>query len=435
MQVKNNKNIEVLFLTQYFPPEVGAPQTRIYELTQKLSNRGYNVKVLTTFPNYPKGKIFTEYKDKNKFIFEEKYNDIKIYRSFIYETKNNSFIEKIIAQLSFAFSSFIAFTYLFLTKKIKPNLCIVESPPLFIAFSAILIRLFFKIPYVFNVADIWPDAAIDLKILKNKFLIKIALFIEYLAYHFSNKVVTVTRGFLKDIIKKGILSNKVTLLPNGVDINLFSPEKLIQNKLEFEKNKNLLIEKLEIDVTKKIVLCSGTLGMSHKIDSLLYIAKEFENDMNVTFLIVGDGSEREYFINLANKLNLKNVIFKMPIKKELMPYLIFLSTVCVCSLMDTPSFNGRILARTYEYMAMGKPLLVLASGEMCALILTANAGFTAHPNDIKDATLKLKQILDNKNLQETFGKNAKKFVTLNFSRDKICDGWEKLINTIHNNIN
>ncbi|HNY12252.1 MAG TPA: glycosyltransferase, partial [Candidatus Wallbacteria bacterium] len=150
--------MRILFLTQYFPPEVGAPQTRIYELANKLMERGHDVRILTAFPNYPTGIVPEEY--RGRFFAREEYKGIKVYRSYIYETPNSGFFKRLIAQLSFAFSSFLAFIRI--KNEFHPEMSVVESPPLFAAFTAILMRFLFGVRYIFNVADIWPDAAVDL---------------------------------------------------------------------------------------------------------------------------------------------------------------------------------------------------------------------------------------------------------------------------------
>jgi len=382
--------------------------------------RGHDVRILTAFPNYPTGIVPEEY--RGRFFAREEYKGIKVYRSYIYETPNSGFFKRLIAQLSFAFSSFLAFIRI--KNEFHPEMSVVESPPLFAAFTAILMRFLFGVRYIFNVADIWPDAAVDLGMLKNTHLIRLAEMLEMAAYYFSDAVVTVTRGFFKDIVRKGVPSGRVFLLPNGVDTAIFSPERA-GNDEEFIRRRAEFFEKFGLE-GKFVVLCAGTLGLSHKIELLLEVAKRFKGNDKIKFLVVGDGSEREKLMRMASEYGLENVCFERMVPKAVMPALVSLADVCVCSLLDTPSFRGRILARTYEYLAMGKPILMFASGEMAALVQTAKAGLASHPDDIDAAVENLGAMFGDNALRDQMGANAIRFVSRNFSRDIICDRWEIL---------
>lgn len=409
---------KILFLTPYYPPEIGAPQSRISELARKLSERGHDVTILCALPNYPSGVVPKEY--RGKYLIRQKICGIDVYRTYIYATPNKGFLRRLAAHLSFAVSSFFAFAAL--RKKLSPDISIVESPPLFMAFTAIAMRIVFGVPYVFNVSDVWPDSAVDLGMLKNRFLIGCAAFLEKAAYAFSAGVACVTRGIVENIRAKNVPEGRVHFLPNGVDTNFFSHGRLAD--ADFRECADAFREKFGNE-KKFVVLYSGTLGISQNLSFLIDLAERFKNDRRVSFLIVGDGAEREPLERKAAGLG--NVRFERLIPKAMMPALIASADSCVVSLLDIPVFRGALPSKMYEYMAMRKPVLMFAAGECVELLERAEAGLACAPGDIEAASANLEKLLGDPAAARRMGENAEAFVKENFSRDRICDRWEEVL--------
>ena len=413
----------ILFLTPYFPPEIGAPQSRISELAKKLRERGHEVFILTAFPNYPSGAVPKEY--AGKFLIKQKVMGLDVYRTYIYATPNKGFFKRLMSHISFALASFFAYSKI--KGEIAPDISIVESPPLFMAFTAIAMKLIYGVDYIFNVSDVWPDSAVDLGMLKNKFLIKCALWLESAAYKFSAGVACVTRGIVDNIRNKNVEIGKVHFLPNGVDMNFFSVEKHKAGEYD------MLIKDFRDKFTledKFCVLYSGTLGISQNLGFLIDVAAKFSGDGRVRFLIVGDGAERERLEEKARALNLKNIVFERLVPKSHMPALIALADACVVSLLDIPVFRGALPSKMYEYMAMQKPTLMFAAGECVELLQRANAGLASYPGDISSAVKNLETLLGNRKKVLELGENARKFVGDKFSRDVICDKWEEVLDRL-----
>lgn len=410
----------ILFLTPYYPPEIGAPQSRISELAKKLKERGHEVIVLCAFPNYPSGIIPKEY--KNKFLIRQNINGITVYRTFIYAAPNKGFLKRLITHISFAVSSFFAFAKV--KNEIRADISIVESPPLFMAFTAMAMKAVFGVPYIFNVADVWPDSAVELGMLKNKFLIGCAAFLEKAAYRFSSGVACVTRGIVDNIRSKNIEFNKVHFLPNGVDCGFFSHEK--HSRGEYDSQIKEFREKFGIN-NKFTVLYSGTIGISQNLSFLIDIAAKASSMENIHFLIVGDGAERGALEEKAAKAGLKNITFERLIPKSMMPALIAAADACIVSLLDIAVFRGALPSKMYEYMAMKKPILMFAAGECVELLESARAGLASAPNDLNAALKNLETLAADKELAGRMGDNAFKFVSENFSRDVICSKWEKTL--------
>lgn len=413
----------ILFLTPYFPPEIGAPQSRISELARKLSARGHEVKVLCAFPNYPSGVVPKEYAGKK--LLRQKVLGLETWRTYIYATPNKGFIRRLMAHLSFAAASFAAFVRL--RRELRPDISIVESPPLFMGFTAMAMRVLFGVKYVFNVSDVWPDSAVDLGMLKNGFLIKCAELLEKASYRLSAGVACVTRGIVENIRNKGVPGEKVFFLPNGVDMNFFSAEKLAKG--EYDADRREFFEKFGAE-GRFVVLYSGTLGISQNLSFLIRLAERFRDDRRVRFLIVGDGAEREKLEAMTKELSLDNIVFERLIPKAKMPALISLAGACVVSLLDIPVFRGALPSKMYEYMAMRKPILMFAAGECVELLEKAAAGLASAPDDLEAAAHNLEAMLADNEKTKLMGLSAENFVRENFSRDVICDRWEEALEKI-----
>jgi len=168
--------MKLLFLTQYYPPEIGAPQNRLHELAIRLKKSGAEIDVFTAMPNYPQMMIHEAY--RGKIFMKEEVDEIKVYRSYIFVTKSKSIVPRLLNYFSFVFSSL--FFGLFKTRKYDYVFC--ESPPLFLGISAYLLCLFKRSKLIFNVSDLWPESAEKLDIISNKFLLKTATSLEEFLY-------------------------------------------------------------------------------------------------------------------------------------------------------------------------------------------------------------------------------------------------------------
>ena len=209
--------MKLLILTQYFPPEIGAPQNRIFELAIRLREEGVSVTVLTAMPNYPQMEIHANYKGR-KYLYEE-IDGLKIHRSSIYVTKSKSIIARLRNYFSFVWSS-----YRVGKKKLEKEYDIIlcESPPLFLGISAYRLAKKKKSKFIFNVSDLWPESAEKLEIVTNRFFLGLATKLEEFLYRKSDLITGQTQGIVKNISSR-FPNKKVYWLPNGVDVSFYNP--------------------------------------------------------------------------------------------------------------------------------------------------------------------------------------------------------------------
>ena len=409
--------MKILFITPYFPPEVGAAQARIYELASRLKGLGHDVSVLTTFPNYPTGVVPPGW--RRKFYWKGSEGDLLTYRIWSYATPNRGFLRRIISHLSFAFFATLAALSL-----PRYDVAIVESPPLFDGFTGLFLRMLREIPYVFMVSDLWPESAIQMGVLKNRFLIKASRAIELLFYRRSSGVLALTAGIHEAVVKNGIESERVVLFRNSVDCDFFQPA-AVPNPIRRE---------IGIRDHESVVLYAGTLGLAQNLLTVLdaaFLLKETDGPQ-VRFLLVGAGAESDRLKERAKELELNNVMILDPIERCRMPELINASDSVLVPLRDLEIFRGALPTKMFEAMACAKPVILAIRGEAEVLIRDANAGLCVRPesaSEFRDAVLSLAK---DPGLGRSLGANGRNYILKHFSRNvrsrEMSEALQRLVN-------
>lgn len=405
--------MKILFLTQYCPPEVGAPQNRIFEFAKQLKKLGHEITILTAMPNYPKGEIFDEY--KGKFTFKEEIDGINIIRTWIYATKKTGFVPRIINYLSFTITS-----VLFGSPLIgKQDAVITESPPLFLGYSGYLISKFKKARFVFNVSDLWPESAIKLGMLHNKTLINLSTWLEEFCYRKAHLVTGQTMGIVNNIIERGFEKEKVHLITNGVDCDLFKPE-----------NRSETIRK-EFNIDGKFALIYGGIhGLAQGLEIIIEAAKELKEYKDIAFVFVGEGPEKTRLISMKEQYGLDNVQFFPMQPKKNMPNIVASMDAAIIPLKKLDLFKGALPSKMFETLASGVPILLSIEGEAETLIKKADAGICVEPENHTQLIEAIIKLYHDRMLCETLGKNGRSYVQENYSRYNITKRFENILNGI-----
>ncbi len=397
--------MRIILLSQHFPPEVGAPQIRLYEVSKELIKRGHQVEVVTAFPHHPHGIIPDEY--KGKFYQFEEYDGIPVHRSWIYPSPKGSFWRRLMSYFSFTFSAFYS-----MIKAKKTDVIICTSPPLFLGITGYLSSKFKRAKFVFNVADIWPESAVELGILKNQKFIKMAEKLESFLYKKAWKIATATEGIADYMLKKGKKEESVFLLPNGVNTETFKPR--AQNtewlqKLGFEG--------------KKVFTFAGRIGYAQGLDSVIKAAKIVEQtNPEIRFLFIGDGPEKEELIQLKHSIQAENVVFHDSVPVTEMPNIFSITDFSIVSLRNIALFQGARPSKIFPALSSGVPVLYCGVGESAKLIEDSGSGIIATPEDEKDIA---KKIVHCASLDEAaysqYSQKGRDFVCREFSWSRIVD--------------
>ena len=400
-----------LILTQYYPPETGAPQNRLSGLARELKQMGHEVVILTAMPNYPAMQIHPDYIGK-KYVVDE-FENIPVHRAWIYVSKNRSIISRLMNYFSFTFSS----TYY--ASKIKGNFdyLMVESPPLFLGISAWWISKRKKAKMVFNVSDLWPESAEKLGVISNKMFLKLATILEEWLYKKSYMVTGQTQGIVQNI-KTRFPNKKVHWLPNGVDESIFS----------FKKQENVR-QQLKLSNDDFLILYGGIIGLAQGLDVILDAAKLLPAESKITYLLLGDGPEKNRLQQRVVEENIARVKFLELVSREVVPSYVDAVDVAVIPLKKMDLFLGAIPSKIFENLALGKPLLLSVDGEARSLFIDqGNAGLFIEPENSKMLAEKSLQMEANPEMVREMGNNGKAFVQTYFMRKKITSDWVNTLN-------
>ena len=407
--------MKLLILTQYFPPEVGAPQNRLFELAVRLQKLGVDITVLTAMPNYPQMDIYEGYKDKT-YVYEV-IEGLKVHRSSIYVSKSKSIINRLRNYFSFVISS----ARLGKAKLENFDFLLCESPPLFLGYSAMRLAKQKKAKIIFNVSDLWPESAEKLGVVKNKFLLKLAYNLEEKLYKRSCLVTGQTQGICHNINER-FPAVKTYWLPNGVDLGYYNPSK-IEPGIWREKN-NFAKE----DV---VLLYAGIIGIAQGLEVILNSAKNFIDTQNIKFVFIGSGPEKDKLLQLKGEQNLTNVFFLDAISKKEMPSVLRSVNAAIIPLRKLDLFLGAIPSKIFENLAMEVPVLLGVNGEARQLFIDkGNAGLYFEPENSEALTAAILKLIEDKEMALQLGRNGRHFVNEYFNRENIAQNFFKKLNSL-----
>lgn len=406
--------MKILLISHYFPPEIGAPSARLFEMAKHWVNEGNEVKVLTCFPNHPTGIIPEEYSGMNVML--EEIEGIKVYRTYTYATPNEGFIKKTLGHISFMFSSFVQGR-----KRIGEfDVIVVSSPTFFSVFSAYAYSLTRRKPWVLEVRDLWPAALVELDILKNKTVIKILERLELFFYKRAKKVVLVTDSFKENLIHRGIDERKLEVVKNGVNPNNFKNNPNLKNAMKKKWN-------LE---NKFIVLYIGAHGISQALDKVIDAAKELKGIDDIQFVFVGEGAKKKELIEKTKKENVSNVMFIGGQKKSEVESFYNMADVGIVSLRDIQLFQTFIPSKMFEILSTETPLIAAVAGESKDILESSGGAIVVPPEN----PIKLKEqiiyLRDNRNVGEEMGRKGREFVTQYYSRKNLARKYLEILKNV-----
>lgn len=396
----------ILLLTQYFPPEIGAAQTRLFELGQELSSLGWEVEVLTALPNYPTGRVFEGYDVKSSV--REVIGRLSVVRVPL-RPAQSGFVHRLICYFSFVRSAIRWGTRLCS----KPDVLFVESPPLFIGHAAVSLSKHWKIPFVFNVSDLWPESAKSMGIVKNRLVLALAEALE-LSYYRKAALVTGTSDEIVASVRRRCFSTPAEVITNGVDIERFGPQ------YADDEARSLLGTRDRVTF-----IYAGVMGLAQGLGLVLDVAAAVRDLSHVQFVLVGDGGERESLKRRIEGEHLNNVRLLPAQPKEKIPALLAVSDV----MFNVLKFNipGAVPSKIYEAMATGLPILFAGEGEGARRILEARAGVVIPYGDIRSIQEAVRQLASAHAVRKELGEAGRLAAEKLYSRKQIAKRLHQLL--------
>jgi len=406
--------MRILYITQYYPPEVGAGAVRSEAMVRNLIKDGWEVDVITEIPNYPTGKTHPKYgKD---WAYRQKNGPLTIHRIWVWANQRRNIGEQLLFFLTFMVSSFL---YLLFREK-DYDIIYCTSPPIFAAISGLMISKISGAKFVFEVRDLWPDSAVDQKSLQSKsFFIRMGRVLEKWLYHSADLIIPVTKES-KKIIETKSNGTPTQVITNGVDLSLFRHINSQDLKLDEPYNHN-----------KFRVGYVGSLGVIHDLETFVKAAKICEKDKSIEFVIVGDGGRNNKLHKLIDEYNSKNIVWLGLKKHQKVPHYISSFDLALNPINDSKAFKSIVTVKFYEYLACEVPVISSGRGAIDHISKLSGSAITVPPGDFEALAEVIMELKNNSQKRNELSQNARSFVAEKFSREnlalKLSQALKKLI--------
>lgn len=406
--------MRILLLTLYFAPDVAANAVITTELAEELNVLGHQVTVVTAFPHYAGNVIDRRY--RGRLIQRDKYKGIQVIRTYTYTSPHKQrFLVRILNYVSFNLLSTIAGHFAG-----SQDIILAPSPPLTIGLSAYIISRVKRIPYVYNVQDIYPDVVVKLGILKNPWVIAFSRRLERFVYGHARHITVLSEGFRANLLRKGVPPQKVTIIPNFVDVDFIRPLSL----------DNGFRHRFGLD-GRFVVLYAGNLGHSQNLEHILECATLLQDQDGTTFVIVGNGSRKPYLETLAQQMALSNVCFVPFQPREDVPEIYAAADISVVTLKKGIALDS-VPSKVYTIMASARPVVAAVDpgSDTWRLVEQAQCGICIPPEDPHALAAAIRTLYADPALRERLGRNGRGHVVQHYTRQAVARQYHELLTSL-----
>jgi colanic acid biosynthesis glycosyl transferase WcaI len=395
--------MKILYVSQHYPPEMGALAGRAAELSKHWAALGHRASVLTGFPNHPSGVVIPEYRDRFRRLFcREQVEGVDVVRTWLLPYPNRKPMERVLNYGSFCLSASVRGAFLE-----RPDVVIGTSPPLPIAMAGYNIARVKRVPFIFEVRDLWPESleGVGLGGEKSRIYKTVASIVRFL-YRHSDHIVVVTpafKGYLHETW--GVPLEKMSIVVNGVETDRFLPAAPSE---EFRQLFGV--------AGKFVASYIGTMGMAHGLETVLEVASLLRDTPEIALLLVGDGGNREHLMEMARERELTNVIFAGPQPRQSIPAIINASDVCLVLLKDQDVFKTVIPTKMLEFMSCACPVVLGVGGQAERILKEAGAGISVKAEDAPAIAAAIRRMYGDAELRRSSGENGRGYMVSRMSR-------------------
>ena len=389
--------LHILLIHQSFASLDEAGGTRHHEFARYLASLGFRVTILTSSVSYLSGK--QEEQASHRWLTEEKDGDrITILRAYAYPALHRSFISRVAAFASFMVSSFVIGLRV-------PSVDLVwgTSPPIFQGVSAWLVARLKRVPFLFEIRDLWPAFAVQVGVLRNPVLIRASEALERFLYRRADRVMVNSPGFIQHVTARG--ARQVELIPNGADPEMFSPTGCGES---FRSQYHL-----EDDF---IAMYAGAHGLANDLGVVLAAAKALQDEPSIRIVLLGDGKERSALIEEAGRSGLTNVLFIPALPKNKMAEALAAADACIAILKPIPLFATTYPNKVFDYMAAGRPVILAIDGVIREVVESTGGGGWVPPGDAAALAQAIRQMAHLPDRGRSMGAAGRTAVERNYSR-------------------
>ncbi len=399
--------MKILYVSQHYPPEMGALAGRAAELSRHWAMLGHKASVLTAFPNHPTGVVIPEYRDKFKRLFyREQIDGVDVVRTWLLPYPNRRPIERVLNYGSFCVSASVRGAFLE-----RPDVVIGTSPPLPIAIAGYTVARAKRVPFIFEVRDLWPESLEGVGLgAEHSRIYKVVASIVRFLYKHSAHIVVVTPAF-KDYLNSvwGVPMDKMSIVVNGVETDRFAPAPSSPETLR----------QFGVPEGKFVAAYIGTMGMAHGLETVLEVAQLLQaTSPEILLLLVGEGGNREELVRLARERQLTNVIFTGQQPREKIPSIINSSDLCLALLKNQEVFKTVIPTKMLEFMSCGRPVVLSVGGQAEKILCEADAGISVEAENPAAIAQAIRDMYTNAELRARCGRNGRAYILARMSREQ-----------------
>jgi len=390
--------VKILLIHQAFVSPQEAGGTRHYEFARQCATEGHSFTIVASNLSYLTGQKTVT--GKTRLVSEQDMDGVRVLRAYTYPSLHRSFVWRIVTFLSFMLTSVWA------GLKAGPvDVVMGTSPPIFQAVSASVVAFLRRRPFLLEIRDLWPEFGIDMGVLTNPVLIRLARWLERFLYNRAAHFIVNSPAYRDYLLRKGIPQNRISLIANGVDPTMFDPT-----------NRGEVIREEFGLVGKFVATYAGALGQANDIPTILRAAQKLQGETAVHILLVGDGKERVNLERLATDMDLQNVTFTGSRPKAQMKDFLAASDVGVATLLDIPMFRTTYPNKVFDYMAAGRATVLGIDGVIREVIEAANGGVFVPPGDADKLAEALRTLSETPERTKAMGLAARTYVEVHFNR-------------------
>lgn len=407
---QSDQRLRILILSQYYAPE---PLFKMPSLARELARRGHHVTVITGFPNYPTGVLYPGYHLRWRHWDED--DGIRLLRLPLYLDHSRSTWRRSLNYLSFAASaSTLGAAFC------PPADILWTCPPLSLGVPAWWLSRLKRIPFVYEVQDMWPETVAATGMMSSPLALGTLGRLAHFVYRTAAGIVVVSPGFRRYLIAKGVPDAKIEVIPNWADEDLYAPvpqDSVLGNQFGLQGRFN--------------VIYGGNLGAAQSLENVLAAAALLNDLPRVQFVLIGGGMEEAALRRRAAELRLTNVRFVAQQPAERMPHFFAWADVLLAHLKRHPLFEITIPGKTLSYLASGRPVLSATVGDAADVVREAGAGRVCPPEDPGALAQSVRELYALSAAErEALGQAGRHAFLRNFTRKVLLDRYETLLQAI-----
>jgi len=397
--------MKILYLCQLFETGNDAGSERHFYFCKYAISKGHLITVLTSNVDYKRAR---QKISGTKKTIRRSVEGVEIYYVYSFADFRGSFIKRFYYYLTYFFSS-IALSL----KLEKPDVIYAVSTPLTVGLLGYIISLLKGIPFVFEVTDLWPEAAVECGVVKNKVLIKLAHWLAMFCYRTSAHIVGLGQGICNSIVAKGIERRKVSLITNGVDLSLFK-------KTEEDDSTRFKIRKKYGFGDRFVIMYMGAHGAYNALGTIMDAALILRDDPRFLFVLVGDGDEKPKLQKFVADHGLANVIFLPPMPRVDSPGMLSAADTFALPNRKGEFFAGNLPNKLFDFLASARPVVVSGIGETPELVMAAGAGKCNPPEDSHAMAKSFIELAEMPVDERTsMGRKGRDYVFMHYDRERL----------------